>query len=260
MKPAILAALGLATAGTSSAASLVGFWEFNNSSNVGQATIGADLGIVGTAPAHSATVADDASNSQSGVITTAVGIGNHLLASNPIGPNGGGSFTNQYTLLIDLFSPADSRNVYRSLYQTAPANNNDGDLFIHNSSNGIGVADIGYSPAVDHTVWNRYVITFDLGNSIISYLNGDPLFTHNAANANAQTDGRFSLESTFLFFADESNENNPLHIGTLAFWDGALSADQIQALGVAGSPVPEPGAALLLGLASLTFLGRRRAQ
>ncbi|RYD31659.1 MAG: hypothetical protein EOP85_22515, partial [Verrucomicrobiaceae bacterium] len=68
----------LSLAPFSHAATLAGLWEFNNPSNIGQATVGNDLVVVGTAPAHSATTADSASTSLGGVITTVGGTANYL--------------------------------------------------------------------------------------------------------------------------------------------------------------------------------------
>lgn len=255
MKTVLLSTLGLALATLpATGANLVGLWEFNNAGNIGQATVGADLVVAGTAPTHSASLADDAANAQSGVITTNLGVGNHLVASNAIGGNGGGALTNQYSLLIDMHSPVGSRGTWRSLYQTNPANTGDGDLFIRNSDTGVGVGTIGYSPTINDTVWNRYVIAFDAGSPVRAYLNGTLLHTHSAS----AVDDRFGLNTTFLIFGDEDNENNALNVGTIAFWNGALTGDEVAALGVAGSPVPEPAGALLLTLASIAMLVRRQ--
>ena len=255
MKNPLISALGLVIATLpATGASLVGLWEFSNPGNIGQATVGADLVVAGTAPAYSASLADDAANSQSGVITTNLGVGNHLVATNPIGGNGGGALTNQYSLLIDMQSPLGSRGTWRSLYQTNPANTGDGDLFIRNSDTGVGVGTIGYSPTINDTVWNRYVITFDAGSPVTAYLNGSLLHTHGASSV----DDRFGLNTTFLLFGDEDNENNSMNVGTIAFWNGALSSTEVAALGIAGSPVPEPAGALLLILAGTAGIARRR--
>lgn len=256
MKRAIITAMGLSAAALPiSAASLVGLWEFNNASNIGQATVGSDLVVAGTAPAHSVSLADDAAASQPGVITTVLGNTNHLVATNPIGANGGGSLTNEYSFLIDMQSPVDSRGQWRTLYQTNIANSDDGELFMTDDvATTLGVGALTYSPAIDDTVWNRYVFTVDLAGAVTSYLNGSLLHNHLASTV----DSRFGLNTSFLFFGDNDDENNPLNISTVGFWDGALSSDDVGLLGRPGAPVPEPAGVLLLGLAGAAGLVRRR--
>ena len=48
-----------------------------------------------------------------------------------IAPNGGGSYVNHYTLIMDIMFPAASSGQWRSLFQTNPGNSNDGDLFVN---------------------------------------------------------------------------------------------------------------------------------
>ena len=253
MKQTLIALLStIAVTLPSQAASLAGLWEFNNPANLGQATTGPDLVIAGTAPSHSVSLADDAALAQAGVITTVVGPANNLVASNIIGGNGGGTFTNQYSLLIDMVSPVASRGTWRTLFQTAPANNNDGDYFI-NPGGSMGVGALTYSTAVNDTQWSRLVLTFELGTAVKAYLNGSLLVDHSPSTV----DSRFSLGSTFLLFGDEDSENNPLNISTVALWSGALSAGEVGALGLPGAPVPEP-TGLMLSLAALGGAALRR--
>ncbi len=245
------------------AASLVGLWEFDDPGNLGKATFGADLAINGASPAHHASLADDGATSLSGVITTVQGtnattpaFNSYLIAANPIGGNGGGAFTNAYSLLFDVFTPAgDGRSAYRSLFQTSPANTNDGDLFIHPNSS-LGVGALSYQGTVEAGQWTRIVLSVELGVQNTAYLNGVALPNFNADGV----DGRFSLESSFLLFGDEDGENPSLNVGAVAFFNGALTADEVTALGVAGSPipVPEPGHLGLLALAGAAGLRRRR--
>lgn len=44
-------------------------------------------------------------------------------------------------------------------------------------------------------------------------------------------DGRFSLDSSLLFFGDEDGENNSVHVGMLALYNGPLTGAEITALG-----------------------------
>ena len=66
------------------AATLTGYWSFDNSCNIGQATVGNNLGIAGTAPAYSANLPDDFSTSLSGVNTTTAGTANRLVTASEV--------------------------------------------------------------------------------------------------------------------------------------------------------------------------------
>lgn len=238
------------------AANLAGLWLFDDSSNPAKATVGTDLTFAGAAPGTwSAALADDTSTSLTGVITTpAAGPANRFIATHGIAPNGGGSFVNEYTIVMDLFTPAGSRSAWRTLFQTNQANSNDGDYFIA-PDNLLGVGAISYSAtALDPARWTRLVLTFDLGTGILTYTNGSLFHTHGAG----AVDDRFSLDPTVLFFADNDGDNAPLNVGALAIYDGVLTGPEVAALGAAGAAIPEPSA-LLLGLAATgTLLGRRR--
>jgi len=238
------------------AATLVGLWEFNNPSNIGQATVGSNLTINGTAPTHSTTLADDASTSLGGVITTLVDPANRLTSAHGIAPNGGGVYVNEYSLLFDIFSPVASRSSWRTFFQTNTGNSNDGDYFIRNNNGQMGTADLGYTTGnLDETLWSRVVLTFDLGSSVRTYVNGSLFHTHTSQ----AVDGRYSLDPTILFFADQDGDNAALNVGTVAVWDGVLTAGEVTALGSAVNGVPEPGRAalVLLGLCGLALRRRR---
>lgn len=237
------------------AATLAGLWLFDDSSNPAAASVGNNLVFGGASPGTwSASLADNSSNALTGVVTTpAAAIANRFTATHGIAANGGGLYVNQYSIVVDLFTPAANRSQWRTIMQTNQTNANDGDLFIR-PENLFGVADLTYSAtALDPANWTRLVVTFDLGSAITSYSNGILLHNHSASTV----DGRFSLDPTVLFFADNDGDDGPLNIGALAIYDGALSAVEVAALGAAGAPIPEPSAALL-GLAALGALAARQ--
>lgn len=240
------------------AATLTGQWDFSNPANLGEATVGNDLIMEGTAPTHSAALADDSLASLNGVITTVNGGANRIRADHGIAPNGG-SFVNQYSIVTDIFSPAGSRGSWRTIYQTNTSNGNDGDFFIRPDNDGLGVGDLGYSGSpIDESAWTRLVLTVDLtqaGGDVNSYLDGALHFAHPGDPA---IDGRFSLDPFFYLFTDNDGDAAPLNVGMVAVYSGVLTPGQVASLGAAGSPVPEPSSALLLVLASAIGLRRRR--
>ena len=212
-------------------ANLVGLWLFDRADDPGHATIGQDLAIEGDAPEWLAVQADDAGREASGVITTAAGPASRLRCTHGIGANGGGTFTNRYTIVMDILSPPGSRGSWRSLLQTNSANTNDGDYFIR-TDNRVGVGALGYGPAIDSSSWKRLAFSVDLANPtsasfIRTVLDGGTPFVHSPQ----PRDGRFALDPSVLFFGDEDGENAPMHVAMVALFDGSLSLEEITALG-----------------------------
>lgn len=227
-------------------AELRGLWEFQDSSNLGKGTVGHDLIVSGTAPTWAAAVGDDASRSLSGVITTVRGAANRILAPHGIPANGGGTLVNQASWVMDIFSPAASRSQWRTIFQTDLNNTSDGDYFIRNTDDALGVGAIGYSSVpINETVWTRLVITMDLalsGNDFKTYLNGSLFHTH---APNQTVDGRFALQpgtTGVLMFTDEDGEDYPLHVAGLAIYDGVLTPQEVALIGGPGDSMILPDA------------------
>lgn len=217
-------------------AQLAGLWEFDDAGHLGKATVGADLAIVGTAPAFSASMADGQGAALNGVITTAVGTAHHLRATHNIGANGapGAARTNQYTLVFDVKRPAATG--WRTFYQANTSNDDDAEYFIRHPDATLGRAAISYSPQpMEANRWLRLAIVVDLAaGRYETYVDGALFHTHNAP----PQDGGFSLEpQDVLFFADEDNENLALAIGLIAVFSAPLDETAVAALGGAGQPI-----------------------
>lgn len=206
-----------------------GWWKFDNVSNLEQAETGygPDLTLTGT---QTAAAGPDAGNG-----AVRIGAGSYYKMQHQIPANGGGTFVNEYSLQYD-FMIADI-GAWRSFFQTDMSNSNDGDFFI-NPSGHIGVGAVGYSIySISPNEWYRLVISVKNGNHFTCYLDGKLLIDGNTQDV----DGRFSLESLLLIFADENGEDANIFCAELAIWDQALTSSQAAELGGFGHIVgPEP--------------------
>jgi hypothetical protein len=223
-----------------------------------------------------------------GVTTTVANFQNAswLAWTTNFAPNGGGSYVNQYTVIMDVyFAPAPTispQDGYTSLLQTASSNpsGNDGDLFIK-STGGVGISgdysDTGNSTVFNYNAWNRLAFTVDTTqtasatatNTIDIYINGklQNVVQQPSGGSGWGVDKRWSLDPTSLLFADDSGETNAGSISSLRTVNGVLSASQIAALGgptaagIGFSDAPEPSAFALGALGALPLVGlvvRRR--
>ncbi len=223
-------------------AALVGQWDFDDPADLGKATVGEPLELAGDATPV------DGYGSGDGAV--AIGIGSHFRCRPGLAPNGGSTvYVNEYTLVFDLWLPAESDHQWRTLFQTNPANTNDGDYFI-SPSNTLGVGDLAYSTStLPAGHWYRIVFSADIGSNIdggapassfLSVVTDDEgshwTFRHNQQALN----GRHSLTSTanenlLLLFCDENAEDALLHVSRVQIYDSPLSETEALAL---GAPVP----------------------
>jgi fibronectin-binding autotransporter adhesin len=232
--PTILAVVLMVAARGGGAAygqTLTGLWEFGDSGNLAAATVGSDLTINGTSPTWNATETYG-STTLSGVITTIGGTANNLRAATGIGANGGGSRTNEYTFVWDVRTPGTG--AWRSFFSTNLANTSDAEYFLRSTNSAFGRSSpIGYRSTLPANSWTRVVLTADLGIFYNVFKDGTLAGQHGVP---AVDDGDYSLDlDGVLFFADDTNENQPLTIGSVAVYDGGLSAAEIAGLGAAGS-------------------------
>ncbi len=203
-----------------------GWWNFNNTTNLlaPVSGYGLPLQLVGNQTL--------VNGPETGDYAARIGVGSHYRMEHQISPNGGGTAVNTYTLQIDF--KVESLGLWHCFFQTNPTNSNDGDCFINPSGN-IGVAATTYSPsAIRADEWYRLVVSVDNGSSFTYYLDGMQI---NAA-AVQEIDGRFSLDTFLLMFADEDGEDNDILVSEISIWDLALTSLQVETLGGFWHPIP----------------------
>ncbi|NSW79868.1 MAG: hypothetical protein HPY54_12640 [Chthonomonadetes bacterium] len=256
-----IATLGLLLLVTASpdAQRVVGQWDFNGNLNgtigaplVGVGNIFFETAIIGGQVARVARFGDDWWD---GDETWTTGHSSYFIVPNPIGGNGGGAYTNQYTIIMDVMFPVTPG--YVSLYQTNVNNANDGDWFIFHDvpgderTNGLGItgdySEPGNPLRFQDGVWQRIALVIDTTSPSDSdacvyrcYINGQ-LQNIVQSPSGWGVDGRFSLDPVFLLFADEDGETQEGLINSLQLRDYAMSDAEIAALGgpsAAGIPVP----------------------
>ena len=181
---------------------------------------------------------------------------------------------NKYSLVMDVLYPAASDSLYRALFNTAAANNNDADFFIGDNTttpqpNGIGISGV-YDGTILPDTWYRIALVVDLDTpagtpTYNKYINGT------LVGSQELRAGRFapwSLESgnPSWIFSDEDGETALGYVNSVQFSDYAMTAAQVAFLGgptASGiAVIPEPASGLLLG-AGLLLLARgvlRRSQ
>ncbi|MCA9189265.1 MAG: hypothetical protein KDA99_26755, partial [Planctomycetales bacterium] len=154
-----------------------------------------------------------------------------LVLTNPVGANGGGNFTNDWTIAMDVFFPGPFA-AFSSLIQTNTENANDVDVFLRGGNGGIdiGAATVG-AGTFTADVWYRLVVSGkgDPANNrqvTTAYANGVKLGT-----ANNGLDGALSFDPIVNLFSDESSETAPTLVNSLAFWGEALLDAEVAALG-----------------------------
>ncbi len=205
---------------------MVGYWTFDNSSNITEATIGNDLELFGdqiTVPGPS---------DEDGA--TRIGTSGYYKCTHDILPNGGGTNVNKYSLLIDFKIP--ELDHYYCFYQTSGDNSDDGEIFV-NPSGHVGISETGYSYCLLRPgQWYRLVIAVDLGNTFRYYIDGN--LVHNGISQ--AIDERFSLEPFFYFFRDDNNEDNEFDVSSAAIFNYTLSDSEVESLGGYGHYFPNP--------------------
>jgi hypothetical protein len=208
----------------------VGWWNFDNSSNITAAVpgYGTDLVLTGTQEA--------VAGPSGGNGATRIGVGSYFTATHGIAPNGGGAKVNQYSLMFD-FRVDQALGMWHNFFQTDPTvAANDGEYFIRSTTGALGTLDLAYTTpfVVANNTWYRLILTVENGTFFKAYVDGQFQFDHNIRPID---DVRYSLASVLHVFGDDDGDDGLIDCAEFAIWDYALSAAEVAALGTVGTIV-----------------------
>ncbi len=244
LTPAEVAALGGPNASGNPTWSAGGIaqWDFNG--HLASSTAGADLTAAAATPASTPGVSfTTATIGGQPAQVASFTRGTYFQMAHDLAANGGGSFVNRYTLIMDVMFPSRPTG-WAALWQTSSANANDGDWFI-NPAGGLGISGV-YGGSVADGAWNRLALVVDcVAGTLTSFLNGSQV----QQISGPSVDGRWSLETTALLFADEDQENAAGYVNSVQLRGNVMAAADLAALGGAqasGIPLPQQPADLRL--------------
>ncbi|MCC7474065.1 MAG: hypothetical protein IT425_01610 [Pirellulales bacterium] len=152
------------------------------------------------------------------------------------GPNGGGSYVNQYTMIFDFQSPGDL--AWTPFFNTSYENANDADFYLAgDGAIGIG-ADYSAIGLIQPNMWYRVAFTADLGSGIFTYYidgtqvyqrtGGSLLDLRHSLYSNADPGPDIRLFNEGDLSGDYTHE---VYLSSFFFSDRELSATEIAALG-----------------------------
>lgn len=147
-----------------------------------------------------------------------------------------------YSLLMDVYLPKESKGKISSLFQTNPDNKNDGEFFIN--SKGIGINNV-YHNSLKTETWYRLAIVVS-NKQIKKYVNGILVGENSISGGRWKVYNVFSggQNQGFLLFADDDKETSEMYINAVQLRNYSISAVEINRLGASkaeGIPISNSG-------------------
>ncbi|NMF48954.1 metallophosphatase [Pseudoalteromonas arctica] len=149
-----------------------------------------------------------------------------------------GDFANEgmvsdYTLVMDLYWPAEGKDIYRAIMQanTTDYLNDDADMFIDPSGGyGQATSDSGYFGNTQPDSWHRVAFVFYTAptNGVFEvYIDGELA----GVKEDGEIDSRWALNQSVLLFTDNNYETVPGYLNSLLYAGRAMTRDEIKSMG-----------------------------
>jgi hypothetical protein len=175
-----------------------------------------------------------------GATTRSIG----LLMDHGILPNGGGgqgiTRVNQWTLILDLLIPNTNDERWFALLQSDLSNTSDTDFCVsfNNQTGGIGIrGQYEGEGAIVPGRWHRIAVAMNVTEGIMEkYIDGSLFAVQQLPDSEREVDGRFSLSSSALLFADEDGESQVAYVNSIQIRNYSMDVDEVRA---AGGPAAE---------------------
>jgi hypothetical protein len=140
-----------------------------------------------------------------------------------------------YTLVMDLYWPAEGKDIYRAIMQanTTDYLNDDADMFIDPSGGyGQATSDSGYFGNTQPDSWHRIACVFYTAptNGVFEvYIDGELA----GVKEDGEIDSRWALNQSVLLFTDNNYETVPGYLNSLLYAGRAMTRDEIKSMGSA---------------------------
>jgi hypothetical protein len=167
------------------------------------------------------------------------------ICDHQIGPNGGGTKVNQYTIIWDMYYSSGTLPFFNcENTNNAPA---DGSLFLQNGQMGQGSGGYVMENGNITTGWHRLAFAVDLSQNLITKWVDGVKAQDWVSAANSLDAPRRAWQHTMLLFADGDGDDHDatVYVNSLQISRGKLSDAQMSALGgpsADGIPVVVPAA------------------
>ena len=213
---------------------LIGQWDFDGGDLT--ASVGRDLAYRGDTAEVTTFTTVDVDGAPAGVMEfpRATRTQGYRLFREP-GGNGGGNRLNRYTVIFDLFFPASSDRHWRALWQTNPANSDDGQFYV-GPHNGLWLSGEGEHGAdlVTPEAWHRLAFVVDVtAGTVGAFVDGTLAHRYGISST---IDNAYSLGAETLLFTENNNETAAGRVNSVQLYDRPLSDGEI---GELGAPMAE---------------------